>query len=211
MVVMEKIIPYKTSKSALAELDNGGRFYNLITKANDGEINAAELSKVAGIMSDKQKMVLYLEMSLSKLNTESRKEVLQILSSNLKSAIHKYKTQFLLPSEAHKKGVASQNAIITGIPRYIDSKSDFSGFIMIPIMTGSVTTFTMIPIIDQYDVYEVRDEDSSETFLIAHSKNSEKLPEHKITFGGILKELKEEKSTDKASTLYLETCYYLQS
>lgn len=208
---MKKIIPYKTPKNALEELDNGGRFYNLITKANDGKVNAAELSKVAGVMSDKQRMVLYLEMSLSKLNTESRKEVLQSLSSDLKSTIHKYETQFLAPSEAQKNGAPSKNAVISGIPIYIDSKSDFNGFIMIPVMTGSVTTFTMIPIIDQYDVYEIRDDHSSETFLIAHSKSSEKLPEHKLTFGGILKELKKDTQANDSSTLYLETHYYSES
>jgi len=205
---MNEIIPYKTVENALESLDNGGRFYNLITKADDGNISSSELSKVAGVFSDKQKSILYLEMSLSNLETESRHRILKSLSSDLKTAIHKYPSQYLLPSEAEEKGITSQNAIITGIPTYVDSKSDFSGFIMIPIMTGKVTTFTMIPIIEQYDVYEVRNEESSDTFLIAHSKSGEKLSEEKITFGGILKELKKKENEESASTLYLDAQYY---
>lgn len=208
---MKEIIPYKTAKSALQSLDNGGRFYNLITKADDGNINSAELSKVAGIISGKQQMILFLEMSLSSLETESRKDILRTLSTDLKSAIRKYPTQYLLPSEAEGKGILSQNAIITGIPKYVDSKSDFSGFIMIPIMTGKVTTFMMVPIIDHYDVYKVRDQNTSETFLIAHSKSSEKLPEQKITFGGILKELKKKDNEESASTIYRETHYCINT
>lgn len=208
---MKEIIPYKTAKSALESLYNGGRFYNLITKADDGNINSAELSKVAGVISGKQQMILFLEMSLSQLDAESRKDILRTLSTDLKSAIHKYPTQNLLPSEAEEKGILSQNAIITGIPTYIESKSDFSGFIMIPIMTGKVTTFMMVPIIDHFDVYEVRDQSTSETFLIAHSKSSEKLPAQKITFGGILKELKKKDNEEASATIYLETHYFINA
>lgn len=205
---MKQITPFNSTQQALTVLDNGGRFYNLITKANDGEINSAELGKVAGIMSDKQKMVLYLELSLANLTELSRKEVLKTLSSDLKSAIKKYSAQYLLPSEATKKGVLSQNAILDGIPKFLESKSDFNGFIMIPIMTGKVTTFTMIPIIDHYNVYELRDENSSETFLIAHSRDAERLPEKRITIGGILKELKKEKKDVSPATKFLEAHYY---
>lgn len=205
---MKKIVPYKTAKNALVSLDNGGRFYNLITKANDGNITSAELSKVAGLVSGKQKMVLFLEMSLSDLSSDSRKVILSTLTSDIKNAIYKYPTQHLTPSEAVQTGVLSHNTIITGIPTYVDSKSDFNGFIMIPIMAGKVTTFMMVPIIDEYDIYEVRDQKSSETFLIAHTKSSKKLSPKMMTFGGILKELKENENEDSSFNIYLEAHYY---
>ncbi len=206
---MEQIIPFTSQHEALTVLDNGGRFYNLITKANDGNITSAELSKVVGLMSDKQKMVLYLELSLSKLSNDSRKEILKALSPDLKAAIKKYPTQYLLPSEAQKKGVLAQNAVIEGVPKYVESKSDFSGFVMIPIMSGKVTTFMMVPIFDEYNVYELRDNTSSETFFIAHSKESERLPEKRMTFGGILKEMKKEEDENAPASNYLEIHYCL--
>jgi hypothetical protein len=52
---MDKIIPFKYLDDILSIFDNGGRFYNLLTKANDGNISQEELSKVAGLFSDKQK------------------------------------------------------------------------------------------------------------------------------------------------------------
>lgn len=205
---MKQITPFTSRQEALTVLDNGGRFYNLITKANDGNINSAELGKVAGIMSDKQRMVLYLELSLSKLSDDSRKEILKTLSPDLKSAIKKYAAQYLLPSEANEKGILAKNSIIEGVPKYVESKSDFSGFIMVPIMTGKVTTFMMIPIINHYNIYELRDNISSETFLIAHSKESDKLPEKRMTFGGILKELKKKKDEEAPASNYLEIHYF---
>lgn len=205
---MKKITPYKTTRNALASLDNGGRFYNLITKADDGKISTAELSKAAGVFSGKQQMVLFLEMSLSTLPAESRKQILSSVSEDIKEAIYKYPTQHLLPSEAERKGILSRNAIVTGIPRRIDSTEKFTGFIMIPVMAGKVTTFMMIPIIEQYDIYELRDEKSSKEFLIAHSKSTNKLPEIRIKCAGVLKELKSEEKESSKVSIFLETIYY---
>jgi len=205
---MKKIIPYKTTTNALATLDNGGRFYNLATKANDGNISSAELSKVAGFFSDKQKMILYLEMSLIELDKESRKKVLTKLSQNLKSAHSKYLPQIMTPSEAVRRAKVSSSAIVTGIPKLVDSKSEFTGFIMIPISTGKTTTFTMIPIFDQYDVYELRDNETSEEFLVAHNRSSRKLDQILIRCAGVIKELRQSKKEKKASNIFLEMLYY---
>jgi hypothetical protein len=98
---------------------------------------------------------------------------------------------------------------LTGVPELIDSKSDFNGFIMIPIMTGKVTTFSLIPLIDRYDIYELRDEKTSETFIIAHSKSSKKLPNEKIVIAGVLKEL--EKNEKEIKKKFLEAIYYIEN
>ncbi|MFT6269782.1 MAG: hypothetical protein ACJAVV_002609 [Alphaproteobacteria bacterium] len=47
------------------------------------------------------------------------------------------------------------NTIITGIPKFKDSKTDFCGFVMVPIVSSNITTFMKIPIMDEYDVYEI--------------------------------------------------------
>ena len=66
-----------------------------------------------------------------------------------------------------------------------------------------------MPIIDKYDVYEIRDEVSDDTFLIAHARGSIVLPEKKIKVAGVLKELKANKNEKKASKRFLEVLYYL--
>lgn len=205
---MRKIIPYKTSRNALKALDNGGRFYNLLTNANDGSVTSAELAKVAGVFGEKQKMTLFLEMALMELDEYARKSVYASLTDSLKRTLSKHKIQHLVPSEAQEIGIKAQNAIVTGIPRFVTEKTDFNGFIMVPITSGKTTTMMMIPIIDQYDVYELRDESSSEEFLIAHARGSNKLPESKIRCGGILKELKSDKKGKGNTRLYLEAYYY---
>lgn len=207
---MKEIEPYKNSKDAIQSLDNGGRFYNLFTKADDGKINQAELGKVGGLLNDKQQMILFLEMSILKLNQSEKNSIISKFEGDLTRTYQKYKAQKLLPSEAKRKGILASNAIITGVPKLIDSKSDFNGFIMFPIISGNVTTFMMIPIIDEYDVYELRDEESSETFLIAHLKGSEKLPNKKMILGGVLKELKTNEKVEESKERFLEAVYFIK-
>lgn len=206
---MEIVKPYSNINDALSSLDNGGRFYNLFTKANDGLISEAELSKTGSILDDKQTLILLLEMSISKLKKSDKEVVISKLDEKLKKSYLKYKPKNLLPAEIKKKGVLSSNAILTCIPKLVDSKSSFNGFIMVPIMVNSVTTFSPIPIIESYDIYELKDEVSSETFIIAHSKDFKKLPNKKITVGGVLKEFditEDEKGDDQ---MFLEVLYYI--
>ena len=208
---MKKIEPYKNSKEARLALDNGGRFFNMLTKADDGIISQVELSKVAGLLGDKQKTILFFELSISELDENARSLILLTLDDKLKALYRKYKPQEFTPSEAQEKGTISSNAIITGFPKLVESKSDFNGFIMIPIMVGSITTFTMVPIINQYDVYEIKDTTSAETFLIAHAKSSKKLPEKRIKIAGVIKALKATRTEKEASKKFLDAYYYLDA
>lgn len=205
---MRKIVPYKTQRNALAALDNGGRFYNIFTEADDGEISTVELARVAGAFTDKQKMFLYLDMALARLDQDAAKGVINSLSNELKRAYGQFKPAHYIPSEAKARGIASKSAIVTGIPHYVKSNADFAGFIMIPVSTGKTTTFMMVPMIDHYDVYEVRDEDSSEDFLVAHTRGTTKLARETTAFGGILKTLQKDKKENARQRLFLEAMYY---
>ncbi|MDT0644201.1 hypothetical protein RM553_15295 [Zunongwangia sp. F363] len=204
---MKRIEPFKTNDDALVSLDNGGRFFNLFTKADDGIITQAELGKVGGIFNDKQNMVLFLEMAISRLSSDEQETLISKLDKELKTTYFKFKPQRLLPSEVAKKGKISSNAILTGVPKLIEGKSAFNGFIMMPIMAGKTMTFMMIPLIEKYNVYELRDETTSETFIIAHSKDSEILPQEKIVIAGVIKELQAQKG-ENAPAKFLEAIYH---
>lgn len=206
---MKKIEPYLNKNEAIQSLDNGGRFYNLQAKAKDGLISKSEVGKVGGVFNDKQQIILFLEMALLRLNQSDKDAIISSLDDDLKKIYQKYKSQVLLPSEANAYGKISSNAIITGIPKLIDSESTFKGFIMFPIIIGNVTTLMMIPLIDKYDVYELKDEVSSKTFLIAHSKDSIKLPNRKIIVGGVLKELSPDENGNENKGKFLEATYHI--
>jgi hypothetical protein len=205
---MKQIIPYQHITEALTQLDNGGRFFNLFTKAEDGQISSAELSKVAGMFNEKQQLVLFLELSMSQLPKEDQMSIIAKLDDKLRKDFLKYKAQELMASEAEARAVLSTNAIITGVPTVKDSKSEFKGMILIPISTGKAMTFVPVPIIDQYDIYEVRDDHSSDTFLIAHYRGKGKLPAQKIKVAGVIKELEIKTDNVKGYQKFLEINYW---
>ncbi|MBT31319.1 MAG: hypothetical protein CMO01_16820 [Thalassobius sp.] len=209
---MKEITPYNKLETALTELDNGGRFYNILTKADDGNITTAELSKAAGAASmftDKQKMIIYLEMSLLDLEHANKEKIISSLSDDLLSSYKKYQPKYFKPSDNIDQSEISSSAIITGIPKLIESKSEFTGFIMIPIMAGSVTTFSMIPIIELYNIYELQDLETGKDIIIAHTKGDGKLPEIPLKCGGVIKELKKDKSSKQPATIFLEGLYFV--
>ena len=205
---MQLISPYNSASEALSSLDNGGRFFNFLTDANDGEIEAEELGKVAGVFKDQQKMMLFLELSTELLASTEKQQITSTLSADLQLAMSDYKPMRLAPKEAKEMAPIGSSAIITGVPKFIEGKSDFKGFIIVPIMAGSAMTMVMIPMIEQYNVYHLTDEISNKDFIIAHAKNQAKLPEVKISCGGIIKELSANKSGNGEKDKFLEALYY---
>lgn len=205
---MQNLTSFQSIHEAIDTLDNGGRFYNFFTDANDGEISEAELSKAAGVYSDKQKMKLYLEMALKNFSEEEKKRVLDMMPFKLQSKLEGQDVFHYSVSQAIQDGQSGQVAIVKGKPKWVENKTDFVGFIMIPISTGSVTTFTMIPIMENYDIYELYDELNEQEFLIAHAKGMGRLPERLLSCGGILKELKSDKKKKEADKHFLELVYY---
>jgi len=205
---VKEIISYQNIEEAFAQLDNGGRFYNLFTKAKDEEINTAELARVAGLFSEKQQLILFLELSISQLSKQDQVTIISKLDDKLRKDFLKYKAQELMPSEAEQRGVLSANAIITGVPRVKNSTSEFKGFILIPVSAGKVITVMPIPIIDQYDIYEIRDEHAAESFLVAHYRGKGTLPEKKIKVAGVLKDIEVETEGGIAHRKFLEINYY---
>jgi hypothetical protein len=208
LIHMQDVIPYKNYAGALEALDNGGRFYNIFTKARDDEVSPVELAKVAGVFSDKQKMFLFYEMAVRDLGESDKQSLFDSLSRDLQAAYEEHRPQDLLPSEADSRGVASRTAIITGYPRFVTDKTVFNGFIFIPISTGKSMSMIMIPIMDQYDIYELTDDSNSAKTFIANVRGSERLPVELSRFGGILKETSVDEEGKERDRLFLEALYY---
>ena len=204
---MQDVIPYKNYAGALEALDNGGRFYNIFTKSNDEEVSPTELAKVAGVFSDKQKMFLFYEMAIRELSEGDKQSLFDNLSEDLQAEYEKHKPQELLPSEADSKGVVSKTAILTGCPRFVTDKTVFNGFVFVPVSTNRSMSMIMIPIMDQYDIYELTDDSSSTKTFIANVRGVARLPVALTRFGGILKESSVDKEGKEQGRLFLEALY----
>ncbi len=203
---MKKIEPYRSVDQALASLDNGGRFYSSKIKKNDGIINQAELEGAGGLSKREQQMILFLQMSIWKLTDSEKTVVFSKLDGDLMHTYQKYKPQELNPSVAIMKAQTASNVIMTGFPKLLENTADFDGTVLFPKNSGSTTIFAMTPIKDEYHVYELEEEGSAHTFLIAHVRGTEKLSNKKMVLGGVIKEL--HTNGDEATKPFLEAAYH---
>ena len=207
---MKEIRPYKTLQGLQNSLDNGGRFYNFFTEAGDNVVSGAELAKAAGVFSNEVSAFLFLEMAQQDLTSADRTVIEQVLDADLRRRYQKQKPTTLNPSEVEPNGTASQAIIVTGYPRFVEDKTQFAGFIMIPTQTGNMTSFVMVPIFDQFDVYEVFDDRHMKkpNSMIATVRGKKLNCDSPIRFGGVLKQLKFKDETKKSHQFYLEVAYY---
>ena len=207
---MREITPYTTKRGLQKTLDNGGRFYNFFTDADDNIVSRAELAKAAGVFSNEVRAFLFLEMAQQELPLADRTSIESLLETNLRRRYRRQKPVTLNPSKVESSGVAGKAVIVTGYPRFVEDRTDFAGFIMIPIQVGKTTTFMMIPIFDQYDVYEVFDDRRMRkpNSMIATVRGRKLNCDSPIRFGGVLKKLKFKDKTKKSHKFYLEVAYY---
>jgi len=205
---MTKIEPFKSVDEALEALDNGGRFYNIFTKADDGKITAAELGKFGGIFGDKQKMILLLDLLISELSEEEKKDILNRLDEDLANDYHENRPQILLPSDAEEFSMASTAAIISGTPHNINAESAFVAYLMTPIMVGEVATFVPIVMTASHNIYELSDHQSDKKLVIAHEKKFDRLPEKRIKVAGIFRSYLIEKEETDPSGKFFEVYYF---
>ena len=202
---MRQLSPYRTVQGAKRALDNGGRFYNLFTRAGDNVVEGVELARAAGVYSSDAMAFLHFEMALMDLAPEEQEEVRALLAPGLRAELETKRPKVLLPSQVEWKGAAGFPAIVTGYPRFVEDKTELKGFI---IMVAPV--IMMVPIVDEFDVYEVFDtaDQAYPRTLIATVRGSKRLDGSRTRFGGVFKDLEFEDKTSRQHGLYMEAAYY---
>jgi len=202
---VREVVPYKTLAGAKRALDNGGRFFNLFAKADDGVVSGVELARAAGVFSSDLRAVLFFEMATAGLSPDEGESMAAHLSPDLLTRLESSRPRILKPSSVESDGQAGMPAIVSGYPVFVEDRTQFRGFI---ILVVPVVMF--IPIFDKYDVYEVYDTSELNTprTVIATARGSKRTDGTFVRFGGVLKELHFEDKTGKAHGLYLDTIYY---
>ena len=207
---MREVHPYKTESRLLKALDNGGRFFNVFTKAGDDQITRAELAKAAGVFGSSPKAVLFFEMAQHALTPEAQAKAVAALGPKARKDHRKFLPVKLRPSLVESTGKAGGCVIVEGYPRYLKNKSMFTGMMMIPIQTGNVTTFMMVPLYDQFDIYEVFDNRQMRKpmCILATTRSMTFLSGEPIRLAGILRKMEVAKKAQRQHKFYLEACYY---
>lgn len=204
---MEQITPFNSASQAIDALDNGGQFYNIFTKADDDLISQSEVSKVAGAVLQKQKAVLFLNLAMKNLSPREQQEIEGRFDDNLSDSFHKYAPQVINSHGELESLVAGTAVIITGVPRKIEGEGVISGYISIPV----IDVFTLIPISETYIVYEIKDELSGQSVLVAHDKDAGLLAEAKLNIAGVIKQFQLAQDEESEFQKFIEVDFYSEA
>lgn len=207
---MRELTPFATRQALQQAIDNGGRFYNFFSKAEDSIITRGELAKAAGVFSAGMNAILFLELTQWELSEADRLWVRELLEPALQARYESQKPIRLRPSEVESQESAGCSVVVTGYPRFIENRTQFAGMIMIPIFTGTITTFVPVPIHDQFDVYEVFDDKQMQkpNSVVAIVRGEKLDHEGPIRFGGVLRDLTFEDKTKQSHRYFIETVFY---
>jgi len=190
---MKEIIPYKTLEGARRALDNGGRFFNLFTKAGDGKITGSEISKAAGVLGDKHSVMLFFQLAISRLSNNDQQSLMDHLDDKIKRKWRESPADNIPVYRFHQTATPNKPVIVEGYPFFVEDREQFSSFIMIPITVGNTTTMMMVPIFDHFDVYEVygNPDKTGRSALVGikRLKGRKRIPVSRTTFAGIVKEM----------------------
>ena len=203
---MKEVIPFTSREELSAAIDNGGRFYNLFSAADDQIVSKSELAKAAGVIAAGQVALLFLDLAANDLSETDRKEIISMLEPSLRDRFHDVVCSRLSPSNVESEGEAGDCVIVEGFTKRISDKSQFTGYILLP----SATTFTMIPMLDMFDVYEFVDEteSNSASAIVAAKAGSDFADGTRIRFGGYVRSLVVQDESTRTHKLYLEASYF---
>lgn len=207
---MEHVVSFSSRSEALEALDNGGRFYNFLTRADDGEITAAELGKATGAVVDRHWMFLYFEMMLAHLNAEERQAVVDALSPSLREDYFRNAPAKWSAGQAWNQSYPSCSAIITGVPVPVDPDGPSPGCIRVEVPSSQpgMSRTRIDPITEQFDAYEVQDEQTGENFLVARHHGPATLANTPMHMGGFIEELDTTRREGSPYSLFHRTLFY---
>ena len=156
-------------------------------------------------MSSGAKAFIHFEMALMDLPPAERELVVAALEPDLMARYAAKKPAVLAPSAVESDGQTGLPAIVTGFPVFVEDRTQFSMFIILVTPTVMV-----IPIFDQFDVYEVFDtpECRAPRTVIATARGSKRFDAQMTRFGGTLQDLYFEDATRKDHGYYLDVAYY---
>ncbi len=207
---MKELKPFRTVGPLKKALNNGGRFYDFFSDANDEAISRGELAKAAGVYTAGIQAFLYLQMSKQDLEEERQLEVVTMLDEKLRKSFMKKKPPFVLPSQVNASHKSGEAIIVTGYAREIGQQTMFSGFIIVPMLVGKAMIPMMIPIHTLYRVIELFDDEKMKkpSAIVGAPLKSPLEFSSVMQFGGVLKELKSKTKDPPTHPVYLEAIYW---
>lgn len=169
---MRKITPYKTFDGLSAAVDNGGRWWNLFSKAGDGKITESELAAAGGNTRQQESAFLFLALASSRLPDDDIKRLNAQMELPLRLKNQRHQPSVLRPSQVEEQ--ATDGALVLLEGRCVKQLRLSNLTISMPVFVrGNVSglprwTKEQVPLMTKMRIYEFADVDggSSATTLL---------------------------------------------
>ena len=143
-----RITPYRTVRGALESLDNGGRFWNLLARAQDERIDASELARATGTLRAGLAAFVAFELSLAELDERERAEVRSHLSPRLKRRF----APFVLP---HHTSGRELPAAIPGTGWIVAGEAHLVGHVTLHVRSMIMVGKVLVPVVHKLPYAEL--------------------------------------------------------
>lgn len=216
---MIEVKPFASLDDAREALDNGGRFYNLLTEADDCRISAAELKKAAGVFLSEQRAFLYLALAISCLRPMDRDDLLSMLTPSVAQRFESGGPKPLRSSALLREGKPGDLLLSEGTPRFVSHHARRS---VVMIFTGKV----MIPVpveqhFDRYELVDPADRGEPALFIVPKgltrvgaskdaSSPESRLPECPMRLAGVLRSVLFEDPGGRVPGAFFEPLYFMR-
>ena len=202
---MRELKPYRTLAGARAALDNGGRFFNLLTRADDDRISKVELTKAAGVFRSEQQAFLFLHMALADLTDGQRSEVLSLLEPPLAGRYKSHGPRRLETSAVADEAMPGELIVVEGYPRYF-TESKVRSVVFIP--AGKVMMPVPVEVYyDGYHVFATADATGIPASLVM-KRGKQRLADRFTRFGGVIRPNAFEDGSGNKSGVFLEPLFF---
>jgi hypothetical protein len=206
---MNKIIPYKTLKGAANALDNGGRFYNIFTKARDGIITGAELGKEAGLMWGHKELGLhYFKLAISELSDNDQVSLAMRLEPDLQEMLPN-----LVDVTPDTMSISEATKVVTirGVMERVSCPEELDAYFLTTVVINNIPTQVRNHVSRHYHVYRVYQDTGKRgnAVLMGVLKKKSKPPEGEMirAVGTVFQQVGKE--TGFEGDYFLSCVYYL--
>jgi hypothetical protein len=208
---MREINPCRTVEQARVVMDNGGHFYNVLTRAGDRVVTQQELEKAARSSFSGADLFLFLELLLSEMGGQERAEVVELLEPQVRSRYLAERPVELSPAELDRRGEANEAVIVTGTLTEVGVIRRKTGTMLIAPVAGSVEAAIAVPVDEDWRLYRISTtagEGGARTLLAVPSSVAEP-PPGVLRVGGVLRPRDTPGEPLPDSDLFLEASYFV--
>ena len=204
---MREIVPVRALDEFRRAFDNGGRFWNLFAKRDDGVIAAGELASAAESATAGPHAILHFELHRSFLPEGERAAALALLDPALRARHGSHAPVATAPSRMEREAGDGRAAILTGVPTRMLRPDLVGGMTEFRQPTMGAVAMTDVPLHLPFTLYEMHDTSTGEhTAVLAVLKAEEpELPRAPMRVAGIVRELVPRKGV---WTRYMEGVFF---